>query len=60
MMAVLLVIMLPVSGCSQTKNVLMLGKPDHVKRDVNVTDTDLQIPNRGVELLSSEDQWMQV
>ena len=37
------IILLTLSGCYKAENSLTLGKPDYGKRDIQVTDVDLEI-----------------
>ena len=44
-------------GCSRTENGLVLGIPDYEKRDVRVSQVDLDILNKANQLLSDERVW---
>ena len=44
-------------GCSKTENGLVFGIPDYEKRDIAVSEVDLNILIKANELLSTEDFW---
>jgi len=45
------------SGCTQTENGLVFGAPDYEKRDIAVSQLDLDIILSADELLGSEEAW---
>jgi hypothetical protein len=49
--------MLLFSGCYQTENGLVFGKPGYEKRSIAVTLVDLNILQAVDDLLSNEDSW---
>ena len=44
-------------GCTKTENGLVFGVPDYEKRDISVSQVDLEILNRANQLLSNEGVW---
>lgn len=56
-MPLAVVFILLVSGCTKTENGLVFGMPDYEKRDIAVTNVDLDILIRADELLSTENLW---
>ena len=44
-------------GCTQTENGLVFGTSDYEKRDIHVSQVDLDILNRANQLLSDEEVW---
>jgi hypothetical protein len=49
--------MLLLSGCYQTENGIVFGKPEYEKRSIAVTVVDLKILQVADDLLSDEDGW---
>jgi hypothetical protein len=45
------------SGCTKTENGLVLGIPDYERRDIKVTQVDLEILNEANNLLLNEKAW---
>jgi len=44
-------------GCTKTENGLVFGIPDYEKRDIRVSQIDLDILNKANQLLSDERTW---
>lgn len=45
-------------GCTKTENGLVFGIPDYEKRDIRVSQVDLDILNKAHQLLSNERVWV--
>jgi len=52
-----LVLIVTLCGCTKTENGLVFGIPDYEKRDIHVSQVDLDILTRADHLLSSERVW---
>lgn len=51
------ILILLISGCAQTENGLVFGVPDYEKRDIKVSQQDLEILKKVKEILSKRDAW---
>jgi hypothetical protein len=54
---ILAMLLILLTGCYQTENGIVFGKPAYEKRDISVTEVDLKILELADQLLSTEASW---